>query len=133
MRLKLADLPNHVIEQYNLRERVTKDGYIYLEIRQVMYVLLQTGILAQQQLENRLNKEGYQQSKLTPGLWTHTTRPICFTLCVENFGVKYVGKAHAQHLMTFLKQHCTISHDWTGKLNLDIDLDWDSYERKVHL
>ena len=34
MRLKLADVPEEVIEKYNLRYRVTKDGYIYLEIRQ---------------------------------------------------------------------------------------------------
>ena len=64
MRLKLADLPNHVIEQYNLRERVTKDCYIYLEIRQVMYRLPQARIIAQQQLEKRLKKRGINKSNL---------------------------------------------------------------------
>jgi hypothetical protein len=28
----------------------------------------------------------------TPGLWTHKTRPILFSLVVDDFGVKYVGK-----------------------------------------
>ena len=56
MRLKLADLPDNVIEQYNLRNRVTKDSYVYLEIRQGMYGLTQSIILAQHQLEKRLKK-----------------------------------------------------------------------------
>ena len=73
MLLKLADLPDDVIEQYNLRDRVTKEGYVYPKIGQGMYGLKQAGILAQQKLKNRLNKEGYHQSKLTPGVWTHTT------------------------------------------------------------
>ena len=50
MRLKLADLPEDVIQQYTLREKVTKDGYIYLEIRQGVYGLPLSGILAQKQL-----------------------------------------------------------------------------------
>ena len=52
---------------------------------------------------------------------------------MDNFSVKYVGKAHVQHLMNVLEQHYTISHDWTGKRYLGIDLDWDYDERKVHL
>ena len=51
MRLKLADLPDDVIEHYNLQKLVTSDGYIYLEIRQVMYRLPQACILVQKQLE----------------------------------------------------------------------------------
>ena len=50
VRLKLSDLPDNAMEQYNLRDRVTKYGYFYLEIRQGMYGLPQAGILAQQQL-----------------------------------------------------------------------------------
>ena len=79
MRLKLANLPEDVTKQHKLRERVTKDGYIYLEIRHIMYVLLQAGMIAQKQLEKRLNAVGYRKSSLTPGFWTHTNRPIYFT------------------------------------------------------
>ena len=57
-------------------ERVTKDGYVYLEIRQGMYGLPQAGMLAHKQLENILNEEGKRKSSLNPGFWTHTTRPI---------------------------------------------------------
>ena len=64
MRLKLADLSDNIMEQFNLRDRVTKDGFVYLEIRQVMYRLPQARILAQQQLEKRLKKRGIKKSNL---------------------------------------------------------------------
>ena len=35
--------------------------------------------------------------------------------------------------MAVLQKHYTISHDWTGKRYLGIDLDWDYEHRKVHL
>ena len=50
MQLKFTNLPEDVIKQYNLRESFTKNGYVYLEIRQGMYVLPQFGMLAQKQL-----------------------------------------------------------------------------------
>ena len=98
-----------------------------------MYGLPQSVILAQTKLEKRLKAEGYSQSALIPRFWTHTTCTMCFMLCVENFGVKYVGKEHVQHLMAVLENHYTISHDWAGKRYLGIDLDWDYESRKVQL
>ncbi len=74
-----------------------------------MYGLPQAGILAQELLEKQLNKHVYSQSKAVPGLWTHKTRPILFTLVVNDFGVKYVGKEHLMHLISILKQHYEIS------------------------
>ena len=32
MRLKLADIPEEIVAEYNLREKVTADGYVYIEI-----------------------------------------------------------------------------------------------------
>ena len=103
MRLKLSDLTEDFAKEYDLASKVTKDGYVYVEIRRGMYGLPHAGLIAQQLLEKRLNKEGYHQSELTPGFWTHTWRPISFTLCVDNFGVKYVGKQHVEHLLSVLK------------------------------
>jgi hypothetical protein len=60
--------------------------------------LPQAGLLANKFLKKHLNKHGYRQSKLIPGLWKHETIPIQFTLVVDDFGVKYVGEEHAQHL-----------------------------------
>ena len=66
-------------------------------------------------LKKCLNKHRYQQSKLVPGLWKHNTRPIQFTLVVNDFGIKYIGKEHAQNLKNALKEHYKLTCDWTGK------------------
>jgi len=105
MRLRIADMPDDVIEHYNLRDKATPDGYIYCEIQKGMYGLPQAGIIAQQLLEERLEQHRYCQSKTTPGLWKHYTRPIIFTLIVDDFGVKYVGEENAQHLLDAVRQY----------------------------
>ena len=51
MRLKLLDIPEEVTKHYNLATKVKNDGYVYIEIRQGMYGLPQSGLLAQQLLE----------------------------------------------------------------------------------
>jgi hypothetical protein len=79
-----------------------------------MYGLPQAGILAQELLEKQLNNHSYSQNKAVLGLWTHKTQPISFTLVVNDFGVKYIGKEHAMHLISILKQHYKISEDWTS-------------------
>jgi len=99
MQLCIANMPDNVIKHYNLRDKATPTGYIYCEIQKGMYGLPQAGIFAQQLLEERLEKHGYRQSKTTPGLWKQNTRPISFTLVVDDFGVKYVGEENAQHLL----------------------------------
>ena len=74
-----------------------------------MYGLPQSGLLANELLEKRLNKNGYHQNKLVPGLWKHKWRPVQFTLVVENFGVKYAGKEHAMHLKQTLQENYTVT------------------------
>ncbi len=39
MRLKITDIPNEVIEQYDLKSLVTHDGYVYCKISKGMYGL----------------------------------------------------------------------------------------------
>ena len=98
-----------------------------------MYGLPQAGKLANDLLAKRLNKHGYHQSKILPELWKQDTRPISFTLVVNNFGVKYAGEEHAMHLMSVLRNSYTIMHEWKGKKYIGITLDWDYEQRQVHL
>eukprot|EP00804_Cyclotella_cryptica_P022287 CCRYP_018106-RA/>CCRYP_018106-RA protein AED:0.35 eAED:0.38 QI:0/0/0/1/0/0/3/0/579 len=58
-------------------------------------------------------------------LWRHVTRPISFTLVVDDFGVKYVGREHAEHLIHVLQENYTMSIDWDGGLYCGIQLNWD--------
>jgi hypothetical protein len=98
-----------------------------------MYGLPQAGIIAQELLEECLCKAGYTQSKITPGYWKHMLCPISFTLVVDDFGVKYIGKEHVHHLLQVLRQDYKIEEDWEGTRYLGITLDWDYTKRKVHL
>jgi hypothetical protein len=98
IRIKLTDIPDKVINKYKFREVATKNGSIYIRAKRGMYGLPQAGLLATKLLKKCLNKHGYQQSKLVPGLWKHDTRPIQWTQVVDDFGIKCVGKEHAQNL-----------------------------------
>ena len=76
-----------------------------------MYGLPQLGILTNQKIVQRLEPKGYSPYKHTPGLRRHKWRPIEFSLVVDNFGVKYVGKKHAEHLINSIQEHYQVSID----------------------
>jgi hypothetical protein len=120
IRIKSTDIPDKVIKEYKLREIATKNRSIHIRAKHGMYGLPQAGLLANKLLKKRLNKHGYRQSKLVPGLWKHDTRPIQFTLVVNDFGVKYIGEEHAQHLKNALKEHYKLTCNRTGKWYIGI-------------
>ena len=68
-----------------------------------------------------------------PGLWKHNTRPIQFTLVVDNFGVKYTRQEDVEHLKSVIEQDYTVTADWTGNQNIGITLNWDYKQQRVHL
>jgi hypothetical protein len=96
-----------------------------------MYGLPQAGILANKLLQRNLSQDGYRPTTHTHGLWTHDTRPISFSLVVDEFGVKYIGREHAEHLMTCIKKNYSISSDWNGTAYCGLTLDWDYKNRTV--
>ena len=133
MRIKLSDIPQQIIDQYKLNDIVAADGYVYMEIRRAMYGLKQSGMLANKELKKVLAKAGYFPSKHTPRLFTHKTRPISFTLVVDDFGVKYIGEEHAQYLLDTLNKDYKTSHDWDGTRYLGLTLEWDYIQRLAHV
>ena len=64
-----------------------------------------------------MEKEGYYKPRTTPGLWRHKWRPIQFCLLVDDFGVEYMGKQHADHLAKILK-NTTISPNVGKEINV---------------
>ena len=112
MGMKLAELPKEFAQIYN--DLANANGLISIKIQKGMYGLPQAGILAQELLEKCLNKHGYRQSPITPGLWRHDFCPISFTLCVDNFGIKYIGREHVEHLSGILKEQNKCSQAWSG-------------------
>jgi hypothetical protein len=106
MVINLSSLPQETIDKYDLIE-LAQDGKVYIEIQKGMYGLPQAGILANELLQRNLAKDGYRPTKHTHGLWKHNTRPISFLLVVDYFGVKYVGREQAEHLIKCIKKIMT--------------------------
>ena len=100
MKLPFAIIPAEIIAQYNLKD---KGVWVYIKIRQGMPGLKQAGLIANDRLTRHLSKFGYTSSTKPPALWRHLTRNISFFLVVDDFGVKYVGKDNADHLISALR------------------------------
>ncbi len=125
MWLKIMDIPDKLIQQYNLMLLVTQDGYVYCEITRDMYGLPQAGIIAQEVLEKRLAEYGYHQSKTINGFWKHQTRPICFTLIVDDLAVKYVNKEDTEHLINAIKAYYPMTVDRDAMKYIGLTIIWD--------
>ena len=66
---------------------------MHIQIVKGMCRLPQAGILANKLLAKRLAVCGH-----------HDTRPVMFTSCIDNFGVKYTNKQDAEHLLQGLQE-----------------------------
>jgi hypothetical protein len=132
MKMPIPMFPAWIVKQYNLTQHVHK-GYIYLEMRRAVWGLPQAGILANKSLRKRLLSHGYFECNNMPGLQKHKTRPILFTLVVDDFGVKYVGKEHIDHIIWCIKQKYELTKDWTGNLSCRLKLNWDYDARTLDI
>ena len=124
MILSLDLLPEEIIFQHNLKD-IARDGYVYLEIWKGIYGITHVGMLSNNVAVHVRRTYGYSSTAHTPGLWRHQTSPIYFTLVLENFGVKYVGLQHAEHLVAALADLYPLNTDREGKLYCDLTLNWD--------
>jgi hypothetical protein len=124
MRINIKLIPPSIIQQYNLTPLV-HNSHVLVEIRKGMYGLPQTGIIAHKRLVAHLLQHGYTKSTHTPGLFTHTTRPISFCLVVDDFGIKYIYKRDAHHLIQVLETLYKITVDWTGTKYIGLTLAWN--------
>jgi hypothetical protein len=132
MKMPLNLFPVWIIEQYDLKQHA-KDGWVHLEIRRAVWGLPQAGILGNKCLCRKLAPFGYYKFVNTPSLWYHETRPITFTLSVDDFGVKYADKADAKHLIASIKLTYTLTKDWTSNLYWGIKLGWEYNKRTVNI
>jgi hypothetical protein len=128
MKMLLSCFPEEIIQQYNLNA-LAVDGWVYIEIRKGMYGLKQAGLLANQLLQTRLAPFEYYPTRHTLGLWLHKTRLISFTLVVDNFAVKYVGKQNAEHLWNVLLRTYELTTDWSATVYSGMNLKWDCKNR----
>ena len=104
-KIKLSNILEDIIQEYNLRNKATHDRWVYMSCIQGIYGLPHAGSLRHDILEERLNAAGYRQSKFVLVLWKHDTHPIQFMLVINNLGVKYTSHDDTHHLINTLKQY----------------------------
>ena len=66
--MKIELVPQVFINEYQLQDKIY-NGYLYMEIRRVMYRLPHAGMLANKRLKTRCASHGYYELPHTPGLW----------------------------------------------------------------
>ena len=115
MKVPLSMFSQEIIDQYNLKDLVSADGYVYMEIIKGIPGLKQAGRLASDRLTNNLARNGYVLVPHTPSLWRHHMSDLVVSLVVDNFEIKYKQKADADHLLKSLRENYNITKDWTEK------------------
>ena len=63
MQIHLKDIPEEVTEEYDVKQFVNEDGYVYCEITGAMYGIVQAGQIAHLDLVKHLKPFGYFPSK----------------------------------------------------------------------
>ena len=110
MRIDLANIPDSVIQKYNMRD-FEYNGAVIVEVHKGIYGLPQAGKLAQDRLVKHLASHGYHQAKHTPCLFKHEKNSVAFTLVVDDFGIQYTKEADADHLLKALRELYIITED----------------------
>jgi hypothetical protein len=59
--------------------------------------------------------------------------PIAFSLIVDDFAVKYMGKHHEDHLRDYLLRSYEITNDLEGKIYSGMSLKWDYKNRTCNI
>jgi hypothetical protein len=98
-----------------------------------MYGLKQAARIAYDLLKTRLATDGYSPCTENVNIWEHKTRPTKFSLCVDDFGIKYFAKSDADHLLASLTKHYKITTDWTGANYLGFTIKWNYHEGWVEI
>jgi hypothetical protein len=111
IRIPEKAIPASIKARYNVQ---FYNGVAYIEVTKGVYGLKQAGRLANKQLTTFLAPFGYAPCQITPGVWKHDTRPIIFTLAVDDFGIKYINEDDKNHLVGTLRKKYVISNNMTG-------------------
>ena len=128
MWIQLAQIPDRIQTTYNVLHYAVNDR-VLVEITKGIYGLPQAALLAKQRLDAHLAAHGYLESS-TLCLYKHVSRPVMFTLVVDDFGIKAHGQEHLDHLLHTLRLLYTITTG-DGSKYLGMTLEWDYINRTV--
>ena len=126
----MSEIPQEIIDEYNLETIMNENGYCYAEIRKALSGLFESGYIANVELKRILGLEGYVPSKFTLGLFTHKMREIVFSLVVDNFGVRYKKREDAEHLLNTIQGRYSVKAEWDPTFYLGVTLEFD-YDKRT--
>ena len=130
MQIPLHIIPDTIVDHYDLHN-ISHNSKVYIKIINGMYGLPQGEMMAYLDLSQHLTKYGVSASKITPGLWTHQSRPISFSLVVDDFGIKYTNVADAHYLLNAFQTKYKITTDWSGSKYYGLSLNWNYNKHEV--
>ena len=104
MRIYPKDIPEEVIEEYDVIQFANEYGYVYYEIKGEIYGVVQAGQIENLDLVKHLKTHCNFPLKQIPSLWFHKTKSIIFTLVVDDFIIKYIKKEHIDHLFKAVEE-----------------------------
>jgi hypothetical protein len=130
MRVHAKYLPQATRDQFEI---TLDNDYAYCKISKGLYGLPQAGMLAQRKLIKHLAAHGYHLTPRTECLFRHETRPITFALVVDDFGIKYDGKEHLEHLLNVLRMDYRITVNETGSQFIGLNIDINRQQRTLRI
>jgi hypothetical protein len=130
MRLKMTDIPDEIIKEYKLDQKVTTEGYIYTEIQKGMYGLPQAGIIAQELLATDSKSMGTHRAKLfqDSGLMQRNQ----YVLLSWSMTSLSSTQEDANHLISAIKEHYEMTIDKSATKYIGLTIEWDYENGKVH-
>ena len=96
-----------------------------------MYGLPPAGKIAKDRIQTHLVPYGYTPVQHTPRLCCHHTRPITFTLVVDDFSIKYTNLADFESLHNALKKQYETTTNMICTLYCGLALAWHYDKRYV--
>lgn len=134
MVIHLSQIPAAFFLEYpDVAVLINSKGLFLMEISKGIYGLPQAGKLAQDRLIKHIAKFGYHPVLHTPCLFRHESRPIMFSLVVDDFGVKYSGAEHLQHLINTLRELYELHVDMEGTKYVGLDICFDRVAKTVSI
>ena len=78
MKVHSRHIPEDIMRKYELHNKFTSDGYVYIHIKKGMYGVKQAAILPYEHLNAALDPHVYTPITSTVCLWKNNTRPKTF-------------------------------------------------------
>jgi len=126
MRMPVAYIPQDLRIELGMAT-LPDDASVLWEINKGLYGMPQAGLLAKTALNTLLSANGYDECVFTQGLYKHKTRPISFTVWVDDFLIKFkrgTSKADINHLLDVLRTKYKFKIDWNGRQYLGLTIDY---------